>query len=718
MITNNKPLARRMPLDLKLNLDLELNRPLPRPTDLWALRTGFFWYNDSEIFHSTEADFDRRAAAFREAGINHVITFSCTHFRWSFRRHWELLTNVLASIVRACHRQGIYVTEHHSAILMHNPKTEQDWAYLEMLLQGRDSSVDSWAHFREDCQADPVIIDDQRLSDLCKRYPLPGELARSNHRGHVMCPVNPHYQRAYMAYLEEVYRTGVDGIMTDDVSSYCYCRHCQSAAKQMLGYNPVPKDLADNLYWDGDFDNPAARDWHRFNVNALHRYHQVIANHYRSLGLRLLRPNYVRTIFGSKRGMCLQSLPELDIVFQEAGGWELLLYSWGSWGLEAAHRFSVGRWRGIPSMLMTYPHRADLCRLFWALSWSWGGSFCGSREGAGINDLQHGLNAFEERHRRLLENPHKIARIGILDSIRAREQGPMQFLDQRTSTSQQSWMQACAMANVPYDLCSLEELAERLPLYEVLVLNEIPLLSSQEVSELATFVRQGGTLVWVGANASYSAGSSDLTVAQISTQLGLPTLRNLAAGDPIDTLSLGDGTIVLVPPEYGRCRIEPQIKANYYFGDADATHTFEALADTDYQARHDTLALLREVKPTPWELQLENLPAGVQATVFMSQDRRSLVLHLVNTTGILDQPDGKPIRFDDPVPFPSHAGKPPIRATIALPTWLGYRGEADRAVLHSSDGHDTRLEVQPTATHVTVTIDPARLSEAEVVEIC
>ena len=48
------------------------------------------------------------------------------HFRWSFRREWELLTQRLATAVRACHKYGIYMTEHHSSHLTHNPLTPEE----------------------------------------------------------------------------------------------------------------------------------------------------------------------------------------------------------------------------------------------------------------------------------------------------------------------------------------------------------------------------------------------------------------------------------------------------------------------------------------------------------------------------------------------------------------------------------------------------------------
>ena len=125
-------------------------------SDPWDTRFGFFWYNDKEIFEATQDDLNRQAESLAAAGINHVITFSCTHFRWSFRRYWDLLTETLARSVRACHMHGICVTEHHSSHLT-NPRNAEEEHRMERVLQVRGSSLASWPHLREDCDADPDI---------------------------------------------------------------------------------------------------------------------------------------------------------------------------------------------------------------------------------------------------------------------------------------------------------------------------------------------------------------------------------------------------------------------------------------------------------------------------------------------------------------------------------------------------------------------------------
>ena len=114
--------------------------------DPWKTRTSFFWYNDREIFHSTQEDLDRQAAEMADRGIGHVITFSCTHFRWSFMRYWDQLLDTLAKVVRACHKRGIYATEHHSATLTFNPRNDDDISYLDDCLRVRKSARSSWPH--------------------------------------------------------------------------------------------------------------------------------------------------------------------------------------------------------------------------------------------------------------------------------------------------------------------------------------------------------------------------------------------------------------------------------------------------------------------------------------------------------------------------------------------------------------------------------------------
>ena len=55
----------------------------------WRARYAWFWYNSAEIWQFTQADMDAKVKKYADAGFTHLITFSCTHFRWSFRPWWK-----------------------------------------------------------------------------------------------------------------------------------------------------------------------------------------------------------------------------------------------------------------------------------------------------------------------------------------------------------------------------------------------------------------------------------------------------------------------------------------------------------------------------------------------------------------------------------------------------------------------------------------------------
>jgi hypothetical protein len=123
----------------------------------WDTRFGFFWYNDEEIFHFSQEDFNKKAKAFADSGINTVITFSCTHFRWTWRPYWRIINETIEKIVDACHRYGIRVVEHHSSHLTLDPLDSEDWDYIDRILGMKRSSIDSWKGLREHFGKDYLI---------------------------------------------------------------------------------------------------------------------------------------------------------------------------------------------------------------------------------------------------------------------------------------------------------------------------------------------------------------------------------------------------------------------------------------------------------------------------------------------------------------------------------------------------------------------------------
>lgn len=123
----------------------------------WDTKFEFYWYNVDEIFSYSDNDFEAQAEKMTKTGINVIITFSSTHFRWSYRPYWDIINQCIGKIVRACHKYGIKVVEHHSSHLTFDPLCSDDWDYMERLLNKRQSSIDSWKGIRDNIASDPLV---------------------------------------------------------------------------------------------------------------------------------------------------------------------------------------------------------------------------------------------------------------------------------------------------------------------------------------------------------------------------------------------------------------------------------------------------------------------------------------------------------------------------------------------------------------------------------
>ena len=688
--------------------------------DPWDTRFAFFWYNDQEIFHDTDADLARKAEAFAQVGINHVITFSATHFRWSFRRHWELLTDTLARVVAACHAAGIRVTEHHSSHLTHNPVDEAGERQVEQRLRKRGSSIASWPHLREDCHADPVI-DGVPLSSWRQIDGRTGRWARSaypgryDYQGWTFCFNNPHYRRAYLAYLETLYATGIDGIMTDDVEWFgaghaCACPICRGLFREQTGHDlPDPGPAWE--CWHSDHGDRSYVAWLRFRTSSTTAFHQAVADHYRGLGIRPLRPNYSeRVLHRDPHGMSLEDLPDLDWIFKENDYSTIVRYSWCGWAIEAAHRFAVGRWRGIPPMSMFYPDRPDTVRFCWALAMSWGHLYLATPEGRSLEHAEKRLRRFEVAHPALLRRVHRVASVGFYDSRATREL--YEHAEERSVAGLVAWAQACYRRNLPFDLFQHEEL-DRLPLYRVVVLNEAVFLSDAELAALRGFVRAGGTLVWTGATGSRDEAGAARDAGALARSWGIDSFAVVPDAAPPVTTRVGAGLLVRVAGDYA---LEPVERIARPAADGREERIPWQPLSTEHERLRDELVAFLAGLTAGADLELERMPAGVLATVFATESGDTLAVHLVNAAQTLTLPDGASIGHDDLIPFPRFGGGP-VAITLRLPAAL-----AGRAV-HQARYHDPDVDVARPVTveaedgRVRVTLDAAWIGAYGLVEI-
>ena len=594
------------------------------------------------------------------AGINHVITFSCTHFRWSFRRSWHLLTGVLSRVVAACHAYGIRVTEHHSSHLTFNPLDQAGESLLDRVLAVRGSSRSSWPHLREDCDADP-LVGGVPLSSFRQIDGRTGTWARTSYQGWGMCFNNPDYRRAYFSYLETQYATGIDGIMTDDVQYFgqghaCACAHCRRLYRERTG-RELPAPGAEWAAWHGNYDDPSYLAWVGFRLQSTLDFHHAVKAHYQSLGLRPLRPNYCsHVLYRNWTAYALENLPDLDWVFQENCFSSVIRYSWPCWAVEAPHRFAVARRRRIPPMSMFYPDRYDTLLFTWALAMSWGHVFLCTPEGASINEQEGELREFEKRHARLLFRTDKLARLAFYDSRGNRELYGR--AEERSLAALKSWMQACHHASIPVDLFQAEDLAVPgfLRRYSLVVLNEVALLSERELESFRRFVESGGRLVWTGATGTRDERGVPRDPGRLAAlwNASLPVADAGPTGlvrPPLTRVPVGLGELLLLPGDWGLGPFRGDLTADRWQAEP-VRAPFPALLPEERDRREEIAALLAGLLPGGPDLAIRGFPADVVATVSVTGDGASLVVHLVNASAALEVPPGTLVGHADLVPFP------------------------------------------------------------------
>ncbi len=634
-------------------------------------RCGVFWMNDQELLLDTDADLDRKAAAFRANGCNWVLTFSCTHFRWSFFHYWDQINAALRRVVAACHDHGIRVIEHHSAVLTHAPRDEQGRDWLERCLKTRKSSMRTWPRMIGGEAHNPVILDGRRLTDFYSIHGRSGEPLYARH-GHVICPNNPFYLRAYLKYLETVYAAGVDGIMTDDVIygyCACVCEFCRRDFTEQTGLQ-LPASGAEFDRWHGNWDDPLFRAFVDFRRHMVERFHFAVKQHYEAMGLDLFRPNYERLgLYQHRDAYCLQTLPALDLIWQEAGGAHILDYSWPSWAVEAAQRFAVGRYRGIPSALFAYPTSVNQWKLTWGLAMSWGQRFTGTGEGYVNEDGERVLRDFEVRHARYLRQPRKISTLAFYDS-RVNRNNVFKY-EKEPRDRLVGWALGCAMASVPFDIVETEELRERIGFYRLVVLREIRFMADWELAVFRTFMENGGVVLWAGDTARCRPDWSERAAADIAGALRLPDFIFPSADAAPAVHPIGTGKLVACGGLFLQVGYEREHMLDWWNNDLQTKPTvpFQRLPERDRSVRQSLVEFLKGLLPGGSVLRVDNLPADVIATVFLTDAADAAVIHLVNAAGILDKPDGQLVGHGDPgaIPFPSHAGRPPLVFTLRLP---------------------------------------------------
>ena len=508
----------------------------------WEQGFCWFWYNDDEIFSYTQEDFDRRAEELARSGITIILTFSLTHFRLGYYPYWDEINASLEKIVKACHKVGIRVVEHHSAHLTNRLLDKDGWANLDREFftrtQGR-AKYDNWRRIFPFLTYDFKIYG-KDLRSFAQIDGSTGEPARNVYGTYSMCFNNPDYREVYFKYMEGVVATGIDGIMNDDVQYFgdensCTCEHCRRLFKEKWGYD-LPQPQGWGRFFK-NFDDPAYVAWKKFKFESTSGFYRDLTALYDRLGVKLLRPNYCSDVL--KHCPTCYSFDRCtemwDFIFQENCYSAVMKESYMDFMTEAVHRYAAAKRNGVPSMSMFYPDRSDSVYFSWALARSWGQLYTGTSEGVDITALEVPYRSFEKKYIKYYTDPQKRADLSVWFSQRTRD-----FTADaraRYTVHMMGSMQAAYASGLALDMVMETDRLEELLRHKNILLSYAAMLSDEELLRLSAYVRAGGRLLILGDFAVLDEDGAKRTEKEIEDLLEVALV-------PDCEISLGEGTIL------------------------------------------------------------------------------------------------------------------------------------------------------------------------------
>ena len=680
-------------------------------------RFGWFWYNDQEILHDTQEDIDRKMAKHAAQGITHVITFSSTHFRWSFKPFWKEINDCIAKIVRAGHKYGIKVIEHHSCNLTHYPDTEENRNMFEGEMILRESTSKNWPGL-EKWMMDPE-------NEIEKWVQISGATGKPvvPYGGHGRCFNNPEFVNAYLKYLEDVYATGVDGIMTDDVHYFypwaCTCSYCREGFRKKYGSElPQPEDWDK---WVGNYDDPVFMNWLKFRYESVTAFHHTVIEHYRKLGLDMLRPNYTSVaLCPTPTSYILDDLPEIHWVFQECCFSTVIRYTWPLYLLDQLQRRSMERHRGTPAMMMFYADRQDQLAFSWGVSRLCSSLYTNTPEGKSTVD-ETMYRDFEKKYADRLFNCESLSTVGFLDSLENRRFGAGY-----EASRMKFWIQSAFFENIAVELADSRK-PETWKQFSVICVNEVHVLGDDEISSLRRFASEGGTVVVTGLSGSHDRDFRRLTDEEITSRWGFCMTME---PDQYLEIPCGKGRFIRTGwmfgypgsrelkekifvtrwngPAHNHKLLElrkdiPEIWLQRAYSSAASDVVADAPNFDGYYAfereRKEITAFLKKLAAENLPFETADFPELVIAVPFRSRENSKISIQLLNASGTMKRGDEERISHDDPIPFTPLAGTGKMKIVIpddcAVPENICFAAPGkDTVPLHfECDGRKVSVEL-------------------------
>ena len=371
-----------------------------------------------------------------------------------------------------------------------------------MALKVRLSSIDDFPGFEQYIVSNPELEPGIRLSDLYQVDGRTGKAARTPYVGRVFCFNNSHYLKHYLEHLHEIAKTGVDGILADDVQQYgsgnsCTCSYCRKLFKEQTGQDLPPPEQWEQFY--NHFENPLFVKWLKFREWTTKNFQDLLTRKYAEWGIGTTRPNYCSRLLA--RNLTAYTFSSCwkywEHIFQENCFSQIIKISWPEFYPEALLQYSIGRRKNVPSMSLFYPFRYDQYYFSWALAESWGQIPFPCPEGFNMDKENQWFNAFEKKYAKLFRNPQKNADCAFLISRESFDYTESSI--EKTYYPLNSLMQAAYFAGILCDAVSEDEEPEAFLRQKCIVSAGTTLVSASLLEKLASFVKNGGRLLIYGA---------------------------------------------------------------------------------------------------------------------------------------------------------------------------------------------------------------------------
>ncbi len=589
--------------------------------NLWNANLSWFWLNDEQIFRYTQEDFDRQAQKMKENGVTDVENFGITHFRLTFYPYWKDIIEAIRKVVVACHKVGLRVHEHASSHLTFAFLSSDGWRQFENFRatysSGGNVSYDTWKKIFPFLTTD-FMIEGKDIRTFLQIDGATGEPVVNRYGAYAMCFNNPDYREVYFNHMKDICKTGIDGIMNDDIQYFgenaCACEHCRKKFFEKTGYTlPSPENWATFV---NNYNDPVFVAWKMFKFESTAAMYRDLTKLYESEDVSLMRWNYASTVLRENSSFYSfdRCLDMWDVIMQENCFSSVMKESYPDYFAESVHRFAAAERKGVPSMSLFYPDRPDNVYFAWALSRSWGQMYTGTHEGHDISDLERPYRDFEKKYLGYYTLPKKHRDLSFYFSLKTRDciADPHEY-----SYRLMAGIQGAYFSNLGVDMVMENDSVEELCRHKIIVAPNVSVLDDGEVSNLGEYVKRGGTLFISGEFATKRSDISVRSEKELSEAFGIEFSKDA-------TTDYGSGRIIHTSKE-----IPMELFQEWVW--AERRQAIPESGETIPSKRKEQRAFIKEmfsdiIKAPKLSVDCENI--DVTATAFRASD--ALCIHFMN----------------------------------------------------------------------------------------